>query len=682
MSRIPQTFIDDLLSRLDIVDVIDRRVKLKKAGKNYSACCPFHDEKTPSFTVSPDKQFYYCFGCGANGNAIGFIMEYERQSFVESIENLASMAGLEVPKEETSPKRDKENLRLKRLYQQLKNAREFFETHLRSHPKRGPAVKYLKERGLTGQIAKSFGMGLAPPGWDHLLKAQGQTEEHVKELVDCGLVIHKPEEKKTYDRFRDRIMFPIHDVRGRVIGFGGRVLGDEKPKYLNSPETDIFRKGKELYGLYEARKNTQKLTRLIVVEGYMDVIALNQFGITNAVATLGTACGEDHLKLAFRFVEEVVFCFDGDAAGRNAAKRALTNSLTSMKDGRQIRFLFLTEGQDPDTLVRQIGQDRFLEQIDQAIPLEDFLFDVAAEDIDISSMEGRARFSKIAAPLVGKLPEGIFRELMFDNLAKRTGLSPELLRELQKEHVELVPPSPPTPANETGESQKGGEIPSSSYGTTAPATPAETMAGNSDAYATPADEQAIPYAPSLSEHMESEAYYELHQPPLYSEEHPRAEPRLKSQIRILPDQRALILLLNHPGLLKQLDGETPFPPRADTPERQQLLDIIEFIKRRPNCNFNNIMGFWAGAHGVEAQQALVEAAANDCFGDLKRDTKYDPVTELSSALSLISSEVARQTVADELKALTAKPWSELTDEEKKRVTELIQLNSSVKTPSN
>ena len=352
--------------------MVDRRVKLKRAGKNYTACCPFHDEKTPSFSVSPDKQFYYCFGCGANGNAVGFLMEYERRGFVDAVESLARDAGLEVPRE--SPSQQDNALLRKRnsTYDVLEEATRFYERQLREHPSKGVAVSYLKNRGLTGIIAKNFGIGLAPPGHHNLLNALGSTEYARESLVNAGLVIEKPEENKIYDRFRNRITFPIRNLKGKVVGFGARVLGDEKPKYLNSPETLVFNKSRELYGLYEARQNNRELESILVVEGYMDVIALNQFGITNAVATLGTACGEEHLNLAFRYTSELIFCFDGDTAGKNAAKRAFSNALSSMSDGRQIRFLFLPDGQDPDTLVRAIGTDRFKAQLKTAVALEDF----------------------------------------------------------------------------------------------------------------------------------------------------------------------------------------------------------------------------------------------------------------------------------------------------------------------
>ncbi|NQY04304.1 MAG: DNA primase [Halieaceae bacterium] len=447
--RIPQKFLDDLLDRVDIVEVVDRRVKLKKAGKNYSACCPFHDEKTPSFTVNGDKQFYYCFGCGAGGNALGFVMDYENVDFPQAVETLANSVGMDVPREPSRPGErpaapQESN---KPLYALMEQAATFYKQQLRQHPSRERAVAYLKGRGLTGVIAKTFDLGLAPPGWDNLIKALGADASSRSNLLKTGMVVEN-ESGRTYDRFRDRIVFPIRDQRGRVIAFGGRVLGDDKPKYLNSPETDIFHKGRELYGLYQARQAHRKLDRVLVVEGYMDVIALAQHGITYATATLGTATSETHLQRLYRHCPEVVFCFDGDEAGRKAAFRALESALPCMEDGRQAKFLFLPDGEDPDTLVRQTGKDRFEGLIDAAQPLEAFLFEVMARGIDTSSLDGRARYSKAVLPYLRKLPQGVYRELMFRDLAERTGLDLNSLKQL--EAPEPPPSAPPAPAHYEG----------------------------------------------------------------------------------------------------------------------------------------------------------------------------------------------------------------------------------------
>ena len=372
---IPQTFIDDLLSRADIVDVVDKRVTLKKSGKNYTACCPFHKEKTPSFSVQPERQFYYCFGCGAGGNAIGFIMDFDQVDFPQAVESLARDNGMEVPREENAAaaRRQSEN---SKLFDALDKAGNFYSQQLRRHGQRKSAVDYLKSRGLSGEIARDFGIGYAPPGWDNLLTAVAADKDEQALLFKAGMLIEKEARKpegedsggehntvRYYDRFRDRIIFPIRDSRGRTIAFGGRVLGDDKPKYLNSPETPVFHKGSELYGLFEAKKANNKLKRILMVEGYMDVIALAQMGIRNSVATLGTATSNRHLTRLFRIVPEVVFCFDGDDAGRSAAWRALETSLPEMQDGRQLKFLFLPEGEDPDSLVRKIGETEFKETL-------------------------------------------------------------------------------------------------------------------------------------------------------------------------------------------------------------------------------------------------------------------------------------------------------------------------------
>ncbi|MET0061119.1 MAG: DNA primase [Candidatus Thiodiazotropha endolucinida] len=414
--KIPTQFIDDLLNRIDVVDVINRRVPLKKAGRDFQARCPFHDEKTPSFTVSQQKQFYHCFGCGAHGSAIGFLMEYENLGFVEAVEELAHAAGLEVPREagyDQGPD-------LRPLYDLMEDAARFYRHQLKNHPNAELAIDYLKSRGLSGEIAAAFGIGYAPPGWDNLLTTLGKDTSAASKLLECGLT--QEGESKGYDRFRDRIIFPIRDRRGRTIGFGGRTIGDEKPKYLNSPETALFHKGRELYGLYEARKANTKIARLLVVEGYMDVAALAQHGILNAVATLGTATTHDHLELIFRTCPEVVFCFDGDRAGRDAAWKALLTSLPLMKDGREVKFLFLPQGEDPDTQIRKEGADAFNARMEQAQPLSKFLFQQLTDQVQMESIDGRAKLAQLASPLLEKLPFGVFRRMMFQHLEEVVGI--------------------------------------------------------------------------------------------------------------------------------------------------------------------------------------------------------------------------------------------------------------------
>ncbi len=442
--RIPQNFIDDLLNRVDIVEVIDARVPLKKAGREYQACCPFHNEKTPSFTVSPSKQFYHCFGCGAHGSAIGFMMEYDHLEFPEAIEELARSIGVDVPREEGhAPRKD---TRRDDHYSLLEKVDRFYRSQLREHPQAENAVNYLKDRGLSGEVAATFGFGYAPPGWDNLLKYLGNDTHSQQLAVELGLLV-KRDEGGCYDRFRDRIMFPIRDRRGRTIGFGGRVMGDEKPKYMNSPESPVFHKGQELYGLFEARKASQKLQRLLVVEGYMDVVALAQFGLTNAVATLGTATTPDHLERLYRTVREVVFCFDGDAAGSRAAWRALENALPAMHDGREARFLFLPQGEDPDSLVRHIGADAFQKKTVESVPLSQFFFEHLQQQVDTTTIEGRDQLVNLARPLLQRMPDTVFRDLMLDQLAEYSGMSASRLQTRvfsQEKVLREEPPKPPS----------------------------------------------------------------------------------------------------------------------------------------------------------------------------------------------------------------------------------------------
>jgi len=416
--KIPQQFIDELLSRVDIVEVINNRVPLKKAGREFQACCPFHGEKTPSFTVSPSKQFYHCFGCGAHGTALGFLMEYDRLSFPEAIEELATQMGMEVPREASFDNGPNH----RPIYELMEKVADYYAEQLRSHPDAPRAIDYLKRRGLSGEIAALFKLGFAPPGWDNVLKRFGTDSQKIQLLRDGGLIQEKDTENKRYDRLRDRIIFPIRDGRGRVVGFGGRLLGDGKPKYLNSPETPVFHKGRELYGLYEARQTHRKLEQILVVEGYMDVVALAQFDIRNVVATLGTATTTEHLNKLYRATSEVVFCFDGDRAGRDAAWKALQTALPLMKDGRQARFLFLPDGEDPDTLVRKIGAVAFNDEIAQAQPLSEFFFAKMESQVDTSSIDGLARMADMAKPLLAQLPAGTFRDMMEQALQQRIGL--------------------------------------------------------------------------------------------------------------------------------------------------------------------------------------------------------------------------------------------------------------------
>ena len=533
--RIPQAFLDDLLERVDIVEVIDRRVKLKRTGKNYSARCPFHEEKTPSFSVNPDKQFYYCFGCGAGGNALGFIMDYENLDFPRAVETLAGSAGLQVPREEDRSGRDNTEREQshRALYGLMEQASRYYRQQLRQHPEASRAITYLKQRGLTGEIAKQFDLGFAPPGWNNLHTALGNTPAQQTLLKDSGMLVEN-ESGKLYDRFRDRVVFPIRDQRGRVVAFGGRVLGDDKPKYLNSPETDIFHKGRELYGLYQARQANRKLERLLVVEGYMDVIALAQHGINYATATLGTATSKTHLERVYRLCPEVVFCFDGDEAGRKAAVRAMEAALPCMEDGRQARFLFLPEGEDPDTMVRSAGAEHFEQLVRGAMPLEHFLFESVAQGLDTDSMDGKARLSKLALPYLRQLPEGVYRQLMFQALARRTGLELASLMQL-----EPAPPAPPP------EPQYAGTMPQGR----------EPEAGRPQ----PRRREASPSRNSGYSNMA---------------------------------QAAIALLLHQPAIARQV--ETAPLAELEGDDVDLLRELLALLHRRPESSTSMLLGHWYG----------------------------------------------------------------------------------------
>ncbi len=576
--RIPQSFLDDLLERVDLVDIVDRRVKLKKTGKNYSARCPFHDEKTPSFTVNPDKQFFYCFGCGAGGNALGFVMDYDNVDFPQAVETLAGGLGLSVPREDSGRGGGEASAesRNRPLYALLERTARFYQHALRTHPHAGRAVDYLKARGLSGEIARSFGLGFAPPGWDNLLKALGEADAERQQLLDTGMLV-KNEAGRLYDRFRDRVVFPIRDQRGRIVGFGGRVLGDDKPKYLNSPETPIFNKGRELYGLYEARQANRKLDRLLVVEGYMDVIALAQSGISNATATLGTATSKTHLERIFRLCPEVVFCFDGDDAGRKAAFRALEATLPCMTDGRQARFLFLPEGDDPDTMVRREGAEIFRHQVAGAQPLERFLFDNLADGLDIATLDGRARYSQQVLPYLRQLPDGVYRELMFRELAERTGLE---LASLMK--LEVPPPAPDR--GEGTASGHGGQGASGYH-----------RAGQGQADDTYVDHQSTGHRDAGHPGPEYDG-------PFAPDTDPYARgidaPRKRQPLRAANGghanlaQSAIALLLHKPsaatiadpGELADLDGD----------DATLLRDMLTLLQRRPDSSTAMLLGHWYG----------------------------------------------------------------------------------------
>ncbi|RLT94224.1 DNA primase [Ketobacter sp.] len=547
--RIPENFIDDVLARTDLVELIDSYVHLKRTGKNYSACCPFHQEKTPSFTVSPEKQFYYCFGCGASGNAIGFLMDYTRLGFVESIETLARNLGLEVPREEGvgAPREDYQP-----LYQILEAATAFYEAQLRNPKVKERPVGYLKTRGLSGQTAKQFRLGYAPQGWDNLITALGGSDTGVKRLLSAGLLIEN-EQGHRYDRFRDRVMFPIRDSRGRVIAFGGRVMGNDKPKYLNSPETPVFHKGRELYGLYEAKQASNKIRRFVIVEGYMDVIALAQYGIPYAVATLGTATSRDHIEKLFRHSDELIFCFDGDEAGRRAAWRALENALPTAKDGRQIKFLLLPEGEDPDTLVRKNGKDYFEGLLNECDTLSEYFFKYLSAEVDTRTLDGRARLASLAKPHLEQLPAGVLQQLMLKRLGEITEL----------QDIQLAPPEAPR-AEPSAPDARHGLGPGHDY----------------------------------ADYPEMEGLHS-DQPPPYEEYNAGSRQPVRRKALQKPKQRdelslvdaTIRMLLNAPRQAAELSlpdglGELQLP-RMET-----LLELFEFIKQKPDASTAAILGHW------------------------------------------------------------------------------------------
>lgn len=558
---IPQHFIDELLNRTDIVDVVGERVQLKKTGRNFSACCPFHQEKTPSFSVSPDKQFYYCFGCGAGGNALGFVMDHDHLDFPRAVESLAQRLGLDVPKEQAGQRSSKpRQAQQSPLYDLLQRAGDFYQQALKQHPARKVAVDYLKQRGLSGQIAKEFQLGFAPPGWDNLLKHFAADPAEEKLLLEAGLLAENEEKQRRYDRFRDRIIFPIRDMRGRIIGFGGRVLGDDKPKYLNSPETPVFHKSQELYGLFEARNFNRELREIIVVEGYMDVIALSQQGLRNAVATLGTSTSSDHIKHLFRLVPLITFCFDGDSAGRKAAWRALEACLEHMKNGMQARFLFLPDGTDPDDLIRKEGLDAFQARISQqSLSLAEYFFTSLKQDLDLNSLEGKARLAHLSSPLIERVPDGFLRTLMQKNLLQLTGID---LAEL--------PPAPARP-----------------------------------------EPQAQDYQPPQREQPPIDSYADQYQTPKHSQSsgnRPDYKPQpSKRQSVEGPCAVALRALLQQPQLAQKVSSSKLIANENDS-DAQLLVSVLESLQKNQNLSQLQILARW---HGTEQGLLLRELAEKE-----------------------------------------------------------------------
>lgn len=618
--QIPRNFIDDLVERADIVDIIDSRVKLKKAGRNYQALCPFHDEKSPSFSVNPDKQFYYCFGCGAGGNVLSFVMDYERLDFPQAIENLAHYYGLEVPREQLNPQQEKTQKRKRDLYDIMEGAARFYREQLTLMQNSQVANAYVRQRGISPEIAQQYGIGYAPDAWDKVLNHLFKDQSDKAMMMDSGLIVEN-DKGRIYDRFRNRLMFPIRDNRGRCIGFGGRVFGDEKPKYLNSPETPIFHKGKELYGLYEARQAMRDLPRLLIVEGYMDVVSLAQHDIRYAVATLGTASSAEHLELAFRHTPEVVFCFDGDEAGRKAARRAFDNALPTIKDGRQIRFLFLPDGEDPDTLVRQRGSEFFTELVHKAHPLEEFLFTIAAEGIDTRTMDGRARFSQVATALIGHVPEGIFKTLLVSELARRTGVSEDRLQALtdaatsqhdvaqwQREQTKQTPNKRP-----------------------------------------PSKQDSPAPAPTATNHF-------------------------KVRVNQSPAQKAICLLIHHPLIAHQVHKLDTLKT-SDDDDIKLLVELIAFIKHHPQMDTATLFGHVAGSENgaMNSARLAAYAALDPLIPDEGFEREFlDIIEHLNHQHMHRQRQLQRQSLLDI-------PFNEMTPEQKRELMLSLQSKQRKKT---
>ncbi|WP_341220069.1 DNA primase [uncultured Pseudoalteromonas sp.] len=647
--RIPQNFIDDLISRLDIVDVVSARTRLKKAGKNYSACCPFHNEKTPSFTVSPDKQFYYCFGCGATGSAVKFVMEFDGLEFPDAVEKLAGDLNIEVPREGTHQQNREPQYR--ELHALTQKAADFFEQQLRTSKDKDKAIGYLKDRGLSGKAAKFFSIGYAPPGWDNLQSTLAPGEKNdstnnktIKQLISCGMTIEK-EDGRTYDRFRDRVMFPIRNVKGQVIAFGGRVLGDEKPKYLNSPETPIFHKGQELYGLYEARKIRQKLTRMVIVEGYMDVVALAEYGIHYAVATLGTATSEHHIRRLFKVVPEIIFCFDGDNAGRTAAQRAMETVIPALQDGLQARFLFLPDGEDPDTIVRKEGKDAFEKRLDNSKHLPEFVFDSVKEQVDFDTLDGKARFGQLAAPLISRLPTGMLKELMQQQLAQETGIKQEVL-------AKLLPTEKEKPTERTNRSAESNKI-SAAASNSAPQAENSSQHYGDNQYDDGQydehhndDEQEF----DVSHFMDTD---DSVQPPAAQHStHSKDDKQLA-----LLTQKALTLLVTFPASAQRIEPLEDFEPEDEN--ERLLCEILKKLKQSPQSSSIGLLILWTGTPYSE----MLKNIANQ---PLEVPEGVDPSDDIQGILQRLHHRALRREWQALQHKVATESISKLSSEEKAR----------------
>ena len=564
---IPQTFIDDLLVRTDIIDIISECVPLKKAGRNHQACCPFHKEKTPSFTANHEKQFYYCFGCGAAGNAISFMMNYHHINFPEAVEMLAQKLGIDVPRTQDSNAKARSE-KLNPLFSLSKQAAEFYQQQYLSHSENIDAKNYLTQRGLNADTIARFNIGYAPSGWNNLLNQLSEHTDNNTLLEESGLLIRHETRNNLYDRFRKRIIFPIRDLRGRVIGFGGRSLGDDKPKYLNSPETPIFHKGRELYGLYEAKQAHHTLERVIVVEGYMDVVALAQHGINNAVATLGTATTSDHIQKLFRHTNEIVFCFDGDAAGKKAAWRALETAIPSMEDGRRARFLFLPEGEDPDSLIFKQGANYFQTQIQQqSETLDEYLSNHLSSSISMHTLDGKAQFTQEAQKYIQMLPEGAYRQLLIHDIAKRTELSSNIINTLMT-HEESPPlASPP---------------------------------------------------------LKPPTFERFNPPPAAFDSPPALEKSVHSQkMKVTPSRLAIRILIKHPFLAEKISIDDL--RRDKSQDTQLLVTLIQFLQTSQIKSESAIRGSW---HNTALGEAMTETQLLDIPEDEPESTLLNSINRL------------------------------------------------------
>lgn len=632
--RIPSDFIDSLIERTDIVEVIGQRIDLKKKGKDHWACCPFHNENSPSFSVNPAKQFYYCFGCGASGTALKFLQEYENLGFVEAVEMLARTAGVEVPREETSERAQQVQKQKKTLYDLMESCASYYRHQLYHHPNAAEAQQYLTQRGLTEESVQTFGIGLAPPGWDNLIQ-HFRSDGANRAMVKTGMLTQN-DQGRIYDRFRNRLMFPIRDPKGRVIAFGGRVMSaDEKPKYLNSPETPIFHKGFELYGLYEARKALKDFDNILIVEGYMDVVVLAQHGVRNAVATLGTATSTAHVQKLFKQTNELVFCFDGDAAGRRAAVRALDNCLPELTDGRQARFLFLPDGEDPDSLVQKEGFDGFMHRVRNAQSLADFLFQHLQTQADISRLDGKARLASEAQGWIQKVPGGFLQQLLLSQLAELIGLSVEQVKQNYQPSQPTIPEAPaiqpqaPTPQAVVGDIADTNHLPD------APDWLNEAPQGDS----------AAPFATLDSNGL---------------------------HVRIGFVHRALAWLIRFPTLAEGI-SLAALKALPDSQEHRLLCQVVELLQQAPRKDLYFAFDFLC-QHGLRDTLAPI-ATSDYLWLDATNEDHKDEKTFAEQELEKIISALTHRSPDVEYTALKQRVLAldpSLTDADKQRYRELLQ----------